>query len=205
MFILYCHRDVVEDSSLASEINGLCVGLTARIEEREYFIDDLDSVLDIFMPEKMAEFFKQTREKDRNRLMRLQILGREFELRADEKNRYIEKLKGNADFSEVVRLAGEINKVAIEVNNVVIQKDRFLEDLESLGSRLVPGKVAEFLREIQAKDKETVEKMRILEREMELNARKKGLVHSKAHGCCAVSESLPFTVRCDVVGVLCYL
>ncbi|GJS09977.1 hypothetical protein Tco_0366773, partial [Tanacetum coccineum] len=98
MFILYCRRAVIEDSSLASEINELCAGLTAHIEEREYFIDKLDSVSDIFMPEKMAGFLKETQEKDRNRLMRLQILGREFELRADEKNRFIEKLKGNADF-----------------------------------------------------------------------------------------------------------
>ncbi|GKF06634.1 hypothetical protein Tco_0037302 [Tanacetum coccineum] len=98
MFILYCRKAVVKNSSLASEINGLCTGLTARIEEREYFIDELDSLADIFMPEKMAEFLKETQEEERNRLMRMQILGREFELRADEKNRFIEKLKGNADF-----------------------------------------------------------------------------------------------------------
>ncbi|GJW12562.1 hypothetical protein Tco_1578389 [Tanacetum coccineum] len=97
MFILYCRRAVVEESSLACEINGLCAGLTARIEEMEYFIDELDSVSDVFVPEKMAKFMKETQEIDRNRLMRLQILGREFELRADEKNRFIEKLKGNAD------------------------------------------------------------------------------------------------------------
>ncbi|GJY79069.1 hypothetical protein Tco_0484870 [Tanacetum coccineum] len=88
----------VRISSLAREINGLCVGLTARIEERECFIDELDILVDSFVPEKMAEFLKETQEKDRNRLMRLQILGREFELRADEKNQFMEKLKGNVDF-----------------------------------------------------------------------------------------------------------
>ncbi|GJT38873.1 hypothetical protein Tco_0938738 [Tanacetum coccineum] len=60
MFILYCRRAVVEDSSLASEINELCVGLTSRIEEREYFIDELDSASDVFVPEKMTEFLKET-------------------------------------------------------------------------------------------------------------------------------------------------
>ncbi|GKG58080.1 hypothetical protein Tco_0589691, partial [Tanacetum coccineum] len=73
---------------------------------------------------------------------------------------------------EDYRLASEINRVAVEVNNVVIKKDRFLEELDSLGVRHVPVKMAEFLREIQAKDKETVEKLQILEREMELNALK---------------------------------
>ncbi|GJR66248.1 hypothetical protein Tco_0012313 [Tanacetum coccineum] len=95
MFILYCCRAIVEDSNLAREIDGLCAGLTARIEEREYFIDELDVLADRFVPEKMAEFMKETQEKDRNRLMRLQILGREFELRADEKKHFIEKLNGN--------------------------------------------------------------------------------------------------------------
>ncbi|GJY14888.1 hypothetical protein Tco_0385310 [Tanacetum coccineum] len=82
MFILYCRRAVAEDGSLAMEINRLCDGLTARIEEMEYFIDELGTLADIFVLEKMAEFLKETQDKDRNRLMRLQILGREFELRA---------------------------------------------------------------------------------------------------------------------------
>ncbi|GJS35840.1 hypothetical protein Tco_0534222 [Tanacetum coccineum] len=84
MFMLYCRRAAAEDSSLEGEINGLCDRLTARIEEREYFIDELD--------------LKETQEKDNNRLMKLQILGREFELWAVEKNHFIKKLKGNVDF-----------------------------------------------------------------------------------------------------------
>ncbi|GKC85813.1 hypothetical protein Tco_1141530 [Tanacetum coccineum] len=94
MFILYCRRVAVEDSSLERETNGLCSGLAACIEEREYFIDELDVLVDRFVLEKMAEFLKETQDKDRNRLMKLQVLGREFELRAGEKNHFIEKLKG---------------------------------------------------------------------------------------------------------------
>ncbi|GKE73948.1 hypothetical protein Tco_1535989 [Tanacetum coccineum] len=78
MFMLYCRRAATEDSSLAGEINGLCDRLTSRIEEREYFIDELDLLVDSFVPEKLAEFLKETQEKDKNRLMKLQILGREF-------------------------------------------------------------------------------------------------------------------------------
>ncbi|GKA59936.1 hypothetical protein Tco_0759249 [Tanacetum coccineum] len=79
-------------------------------------------------------------------------------------------------------IAGDINRVAIEINNVIIQKDRFLEELDSLGVRHMPSKMAEFMREIQAKDKETVEKLRILQREMKLNARKKDLFIEKLKG-----------------------
>ncbi|GKC66713.1 hypothetical protein Tco_1099311 [Tanacetum coccineum] len=51
-----------------------------------------------FVPKKMAEFLKETQGKDTEKLMKLQILGREFDLRAREKNHFIEKLKGNMDF-----------------------------------------------------------------------------------------------------------
>nr|GEU67110.1 hypothetical protein [Tanacetum cinerariifolium] len=76
---------------------------------------------------------------------------------------------------EDYRLAREINKVVMEVNGVVMAKDQYIEELGSLGTRHVPSKMAEFLREIQRSDKEIVAKLQILMREMELNARKKDL------------------------------
>ncbi|GJW67478.1 hypothetical protein Tco_0121902 [Tanacetum coccineum] len=98
MFILYCRRAIVEDSRLAREINALCDGLTAVIEERELFIGELETLLDGFVPDKMCEFLKETQAKDMDKLMKLQILGREFEIRALEKNRFIEALKGNSNY-----------------------------------------------------------------------------------------------------------
>nr|GEX49482.1 hypothetical protein [Tanacetum cinerariifolium] len=71
---------------------------------------------------------------------------------------------------EDYRLARKINKVAMEVNGVVMVKDQLIEELDSLGTQHVPSKMAEFLREIQRSDKETVAKLQILVREMELNA-----------------------------------
>ncbi|GJT97195.1 hypothetical protein Tco_1092713 [Tanacetum coccineum] len=84
--------------------------------------------------------------------------------------------------SEDYRLASEINRVVGEVNNVVITKDQFLKELDRLGVRPVPAKLAEFLREIQMRDKETVAKLQILEKEMELNTRKKDLFIQKLKG-----------------------
>ncbi|GJS03562.1 hypothetical protein Tco_0320070 [Tanacetum coccineum] len=46
-----------------------------------------------FVPGKMTDFMKEMQDKDIPNLMKLQILGREFELRAHEKDLFIEKLK----------------------------------------------------------------------------------------------------------------
>nr|GEX29190.1 hypothetical protein [Tanacetum cinerariifolium] len=83
---------------------------------------------------------------------------------------------------EDYRIARQINGAAAEVNNVNIQKERFIEELETLGTRYVPEKMAEFLREIQRKDDKTVANMRILTGEMELNVRKKDVFIKKLEG-----------------------
>ncbi|GJU51331.1 hypothetical protein Tco_1220886 [Tanacetum coccineum] len=58
-----------------------------------------------------------------------------------------------------VRLAGQINRAAIKVNDTIMVRDQFLEKLDSLGVRHVPSNMEEFLREIQMRDKETVAKL----------------------------------------------
>nr|GEV79325.1 putative reverse transcriptase domain-containing protein [Tanacetum cinerariifolium] len=60
---------------------------------RENFVAELDMLVSKFMPGKMAEFMKETLNKDVPNLMKLQILGREFESRAREKDLFIKKLK----------------------------------------------------------------------------------------------------------------
>ncbi|GJY25732.1 hypothetical protein Tco_0400458 [Tanacetum coccineum] len=57
---------------------------------------------------------------------------------------------------EDYRLAREINRVTMEVHNVVSARAEFIEELDSLGVRPVPMKLAKFLKEIQLKDHETV-------------------------------------------------
>ncbi|GJZ68570.1 putative reverse transcriptase domain-containing protein [Tanacetum coccineum] len=57
------------------------------------FVGELDMLAYKFVPGKMAEFMKETQDKDILNLMKLLILGREFELRAREKDLFIEKLK----------------------------------------------------------------------------------------------------------------
>ncbi|GJV23152.1 hypothetical protein Tco_1375847 [Tanacetum coccineum] len=60
---------------------------------------------------------------------------------------------------EDYRLAGLINKATTEANHMIMVRDQFLEELDSLSVQHVPSKMAEFLREIQMRDKETVAKL----------------------------------------------
>ncbi|GKG54383.1 hypothetical protein Tco_0560038, partial [Tanacetum coccineum] len=80
------------------------------------------------------------------------------------------------------RLAMEINRVTMEVDNVVSARAEFIEELDSFGVRHLPAKLAEFLKEIQMKDRETVARLQILEREIELNASNKELFIQKLEG-----------------------
>ncbi|GJR07807.1 hypothetical protein Tco_0790459 [Tanacetum coccineum] len=97
-FILGYRREIAEDVRLAREINALCARVTAIVDERESFVDELDMLAPKFVPVKMAEFMKQIQSKDILNLIKLQIVGREYELRAREKNIFIEKLQGNMDY-----------------------------------------------------------------------------------------------------------
>ncbi|GJX82005.1 hypothetical protein Tco_0331486 [Tanacetum coccineum] len=98
MFILYYRRAISKDQRLARMINALCMVLIIIIEERDNFVDELDMLAGRFIPDKMAEFIKESQDKDTRNLMKLQILGREFGLRVAERNIFIEKLKGNMDY-----------------------------------------------------------------------------------------------------------
>ncbi|GKA61783.1 hypothetical protein Tco_0761302 [Tanacetum coccineum] len=97
-FILRCHMEIAEDVRLTREINLLCMCLTVIVDEREAFADELDMLAGKYVSGKMAEFTKRVQSKDIPNLMKLQILGREFELRAQENELFIEKLKGNMDY-----------------------------------------------------------------------------------------------------------
>ncbi|GJV64923.1 hypothetical protein Tco_1475751 [Tanacetum coccineum] len=96
--IHHCHKEISEDLRLSREINALCARLTGIVDERERFVDELDRLIGRSVPERMAEFMKQVQGKDMPSRLKLQILSRKFELRAREKDIFIEKLKGNMDF-----------------------------------------------------------------------------------------------------------
>ncbi|GKB34522.1 hypothetical protein Tco_0879464 [Tanacetum coccineum] len=98
------------------------------------------------------------------------------------KDCYVTDMEHKESIGEDYRLAMAINRVSIEVDNVMNERALFIEELDNLGVCHVPSKLAEFLKEIQTKDRETVAKLQILEREMELNASKKKLFIKKLKG-----------------------
>ncbi|GJY88079.1 hypothetical protein Tco_0502707 [Tanacetum coccineum] len=99
----FWERAKLDDIRLARQINALCDTLTNVIDGRWSFVGELDMLAYKFVPGKMAEFMKEMHDKDIMNLMKLQILGREFELRAREKDLFIEKLKGNMTTKSVAK------------------------------------------------------------------------------------------------------
>ncbi|GJZ35148.1 hypothetical protein Tco_0580965 [Tanacetum coccineum] len=93
-----CRRSIIDDYRMARETNRLCREVVTMVEERSLFLEELDSLPGRRVPEKMAEFLLETQRKDTERLLQLQILGRETELRAREKEHFIQKLKGLMPF-----------------------------------------------------------------------------------------------------------
>nr|GEY00269.1 hypothetical protein [Tanacetum cinerariifolium] len=49
-FILHCRREIAEDIRLESEINLLCMRLTAIVDEKEAFADELDMLVGKYVP-----------------------------------------------------------------------------------------------------------------------------------------------------------
>nr|GEU45608.1 protein NYNRIN-like [Tanacetum cinerariifolium] len=84
-----------DDLRLARQINALCDALTDVIDGKESFVVELDMLVGKFVPRKMAEFMMHG--KDILNLIKLQILRREFELRAHKKDLFIDKLKAWLD------------------------------------------------------------------------------------------------------------
>ncbi|GJZ41597.1 hypothetical protein Tco_0588483 [Tanacetum coccineum] len=59
-FILRCRREISEDLRLARKINALCMRLTAIVDKREVFADELDMLAGKYVPDKIAQFTKQS-------------------------------------------------------------------------------------------------------------------------------------------------
>ncbi|GKD32877.1 hypothetical protein Tco_1248386 [Tanacetum coccineum] len=98
MFILYFRRVVAKDLRLARVVNSLCQEITAIIEEMDLFVQELDTLVGRFVPEKTANFMKENQSKDTEKMIELQAVARVFQLMAREKKIFIEKLKRKVFF-----------------------------------------------------------------------------------------------------------
>ncbi|GJX33438.1 hypothetical protein Tco_0243293 [Tanacetum coccineum] len=64
-FILRCRREITKDLRLAREINALCARVTAIVDQREMFVDELDMLAGRHVPDKMADFMKEIQDVSR--------------------------------------------------------------------------------------------------------------------------------------------
>ncbi|GKC03246.1 hypothetical protein Tco_0994856 [Tanacetum coccineum] len=65
---------------------------------RAYFLQELDSLPGSIVLKKTAEFLREIQKKDREKMLQLQIMMREMELRDRENELFMKKLKGVVPF-----------------------------------------------------------------------------------------------------------
>nr|GEV69853.1 hypothetical protein [Tanacetum cinerariifolium] len=151
-------RQVFVDVVYAGIAKGMSEGLNHRVEHEKAKVDL--AAIEAYDPEADAKYVAALHE--------LKDLKYTHQSKASFPKQHTPR-----SLTEDYMLAKEITRVSGEVNNVVIARAQFLDELDSLGTRHVPAKMAEFFHEIQMKHCEIVDKLQILVREMELNACKK--------------------------------
>ena len=97
MLVFYCLQSAGDDIQMAQQMNRLCGRLNAITRERLDFIEELESVGNMYA-QKMAEFLREIQRGDNEKVARMQILTAELELNARNKDLFVQKLKGLMDF-----------------------------------------------------------------------------------------------------------
>ncbi|GJT34757.1 hypothetical protein Tco_0925176 [Tanacetum coccineum] len=161
----FCQEAADEDRRIATKLNRLRKEILVICEKRRNLTDKLRSIRGIVLVGKSAEFVTDTLRKDnvrfcdwcklccvytkRKAVLSLSIgyvvsidkvvfSGISAIRRKEDDNGMVT----NVSMGEDYRIALKINMVASELNSVVIEKDQFLEELDSLGVWPVPTKTA---------------------------------------------------------------
>ncbi|GKA23227.1 hypothetical protein Tco_0709189 [Tanacetum coccineum] len=178
-----CFINVLRDK--AQQSKNCLAQLNAMIVEMEA-VDDSDEVYD------SLKCLREDMLPENDKLMGLNqfVADAEEDIEHEEVNIQMLKLSGNLNRNgwgifcfggyEIRDYCKEAREAKIVLRGIANRRALFIEELDSLGVRHVPAKFAEFLKEIQTKDMETLANLQILVREIELNA---------SHGSygCAVS------------------
>ncbi|GJY68130.1 hypothetical protein Tco_0471112 [Tanacetum coccineum] len=94
----YCRRAASIDQKFARQINRLRGEMAVACENRMTLVEELEDVRGIIAPAKAAKFLKETQLKDDAKMEQLQDLERQMELRAVEKELFVQKLLRNVPF-----------------------------------------------------------------------------------------------------------
>ena len=97
MLVFYCLQSAGDDLQMAHQINTVCMRLNDVTRDRLTFIQELESVGNMHA-QKTAEFLREIKARDYEKVARMQILVAELELNARNKDLFVQKLKGLLDF-----------------------------------------------------------------------------------------------------------
>ena len=97
MLVLYCRESSIEDIQMARQMGDLCGRLLNVTRERLSFIQELETVGNIYA-QKTAEYLREVQAKDDQKLMQMRVMASELELNARNNDVFIMKLKGLMDF-----------------------------------------------------------------------------------------------------------
>ncbi|GJU84102.1 hypothetical protein Tco_1291648 [Tanacetum coccineum] len=176
MMVLYCRSSAAEDRDFARlpekyyrlsqrRMNELLQEMVATYDNKVDFIRELEVVPGVDAVAKTVEFLNENLWKDDKKLRKLHNMEIDASMRADQKERFIEKL-----YEDLI-LAREINALCAHLTAIVDERETFADELDILAGRSVPGKMAEFMKQVQGKDIPNLMKLKILGREFELRAR----------------------------------
>nr|GEW97759.1 hypothetical protein [Tanacetum cinerariifolium] len=145
MMIVYFDEYAYEQREFTRRLNGLIGEMNEACADRIAFVQELRSVAGEFVPAKTAVFLEEMMNKEGSRECQL----------ADLVNEGREMVREIEFF---------IDALCDTLTNVIDGRWDFIEELKMLAYKFVPGKMAEFMKEIQDKDILNLMKLPILGR-----------------------------------------
>nr|GEW92073.1 reverse transcriptase domain-containing protein [Tanacetum cinerariifolium] len=124
--------EVGEDVSRVREYKGVVFGLRIAMRRREERIRELKALGDCEGDDEIVRFIKRMQFDDMDKCNCSLLLIREMEDKAHKKS----------------RLARQINALCDTLTNVIDGRWTFVRELEMLAYKFVPGKMAEFMKEM---------------------------------------------------------
>ena len=94
MLSLYCQASAVGYIRLAREVSELSMKMNAKNRERGILIAELATYVGQRVPQKTAQFLMELQYKDEGKVMELEGLAADMELRSKEIDVFIQRLKG---------------------------------------------------------------------------------------------------------------
>ncbi|GJS39083.1 hypothetical protein Tco_0564126 [Tanacetum coccineum] len=145
MMIVYFDEYAYEQREFTRRLNGLIGEMNEACADRIAFVRELRSVAGESVPAKAAVFLEEMMNPGGPCLRRLlevvdkEGFGAQFI--------YYERAK-----LDDIRLARQINALCDTLTNVIDGRWTFVGELDMLAYKFVPGKMAEFMKEMQDKD-----------------------------------------------------